>query len=61
MSLYSEYFLAGKPGTAGEGLKRSTKELKLAIYGVLHTPVLEPQPHKCLPRTILEWLAVLDI
>jgi hypothetical protein len=30
--------LAGKPGTAGEGLKRSTKDLKLAIYGSCTPP-----------------------
>jgi len=61
MSLYSEYFLAGKPGTAGEGLKRSTKDLKLAIYGVLHTPRTGATTSQMSARTVLGWLAFLDI
>jgi hypothetical protein len=57
MSLYTVYFLAGKPGTAGEGLKRSTKDLKLAIYGVLQHPRDGATTSQMFPRTVLEWLA----
>ena len=56
MSLYSVYFFAGKPGTAGEGLKRSTKDLKLAIYRVLQHLRAGATTSKMSPGTALEWL-----
>jgi len=38
MSLYSVYLFTGKPGTAGERLKRATKDPKLGICGSWNTP-----------------------